>query len=151
MYLLYQNCTSAFNIYISMKKILTLLLLLPTTAYAEFSDWNKRDQALFKTYIALNTIDTLQTWDMIDCQREIRRQDRCLLREKNVILGPTPNKTDVLVLKAVTTYGIYQILDRLDTEKYPNARPITLAFVNSLYINTVYGNYEAGLRFGFAF
>ena len=148
MYLLYQNCTSAFNIYISMKKILTLLLLLPTTAYAEFSDWDKKDKALFKTYITLNAIDTLQTWDMIDCQRY---NYKCPLREKNVILGPTPNKTDVLMLKVATTYGIYHILDNLDDEKYPRARTITLAFVNSLYINTVGNNYQAGLRFGFAF
>ena len=134
-----------------MKKYITTLfvaLLLSTPSQAKLDDWDKRDQVLMKTYITLNTIDVLQTWDMIDCQRH---NYKCPLREKNVILGPTPNKTDVLMLKVATTYGIYHILDNLDAEKYPRARTITLSFVNALYINTVNNNYEAGLRFGFAF
>tara|TARA_Y100001963_G_scaffold7218_1_gene9333 strand:- start:120 stop:515 length:396 start_codon:yes stop_codon:yes gene_type:complete len=131
-----------------MKKILTLLLLLPTTAYAELSDWSKKDQALFNSFIVLNTIDTMQTWDMIDCQK---RNYKCPLKERNVILGPTPSKVDVLMLKIGTGYAMYHILDNIDEKKHPRVRTITLGIVNAMYIKTVHNNYEAGLRFGFAF
>jgi len=133
-----------------MTKLITILLalLFSTPSYSKLDDWSKRDQALFKSFIALNTIDTMQTWDMLDCQRD---NPKCPLREKNVILGPRPNKTDVLMLKVVTTYGIYNILDNLDAEKYPKSRTITLTLVNAMYINTVHNNFEAGLRFRFMF
>ena len=132
------------------KYIITLFvaLLLSTPTQAKLEDWSKKDKALFNSFIVLNTIDTLQTWDMLDCQRDY---PECSLREKNIILGPTPNKTDVLLLKVATTYGIYHLLDNLDSEKHPRVRTITLGIVNAMYIKTVHNNHEAGLRFGFAF
>ena len=131
-----------------MKILIALLLLFPTITHGALEDWSKKDKALFNSFIVLNTIDTLQTWDMLDCQRHY---PECSLREKNIILGPTPNKTDVLLLKVATTYGIYHLLDNLDSEKHPRVRTITLGIVNAMYIKTVHNNHEAGLRFGFAF
>ena len=131
-----------------MKILIALLLLFPTITHGALEDWSKKDKALFNSFIVLNTIDTQQTWDMLDCQRHY---PECSLREKNIILGPTPNKTDVLLLKVATTYGIYHLLDNLDSEKHPRVRTITLGIVNAMYIKTVHNNHEAGLRFGFAF
>ena len=132
------------------KYIITLFvaLLLSTPSQAKLEDWSKRDQALFRTYIALNAIDTMQTWDMIDCQKH---NYKCPLREKNIILGPYPHKVDVLMLKIGTGYAMYHILDNIDEKKHPRVRTITLSLVNAMYINTVHNNYEAGLRFRFTF
>ena len=128
--------------------MLLVLMVFHSKVHSSIEDWSKKDQALFNSFIVLNTIDTLQTWDMLDCQRHY---PECSLREKNLILGPTPNKTDVLLLKVVTTYGIYHLLDNLDSEKHPRVRTITLGIVNAMYVKTVYDNHEVGLRFGFAF
>ena len=128
--------------------ILLVLMVFHSKVHSAIEDWSKRDQALFNSFIVLNTIDTLQTWDMLDCQRH---NPKCSLKEKNLILGPTPNKTDVLLLKVVTTAGIYHILDNIDDKKFPRTRTITLGIVNAMYVKTVYDNHEVGLRFGFAF
>ena len=128
--------------------ILLVLMVFHSKVHSSIEDWSKKDQALFNSFIVLNTIDTLQTWDMLDCQRH---NPKCSLREKNIILGPTPNKTDVLLLKVGTTYALYHLLDNLDSKKHPRVRTITLGIVNAMYVKTVYDNHEVGLRFGFAF
>ena len=117
---------------IIMKTIITtILLLLPLVAHSGFETWEQKDKNLWYTYMALNVIDTAQTFDLI---------------ETNPILGRNPSKKDLIILKTVMTGLAYHILD-----KNPNERTLTLGIMNGIYLNTVYNNYEIGLKFNFHF
>ena len=127
---------------IIMKTIITtILLLLPIYAHSGFETWEQKDKNLWYTYMALNVIDTAQTFDLIEKQRDPYYLHKNNLIETNPILGKNPGKKELLVLKTFTTIAAYYILD-----KNPKHRTLTLGIMNGLYVNTVYGNHEIGLR-----
>ena len=121
--------------------ITTLLLLIPLSIQADLKDWERKDKILWYSYLTLNVIDTGQTFDLIDKQRDIGYIHRKNLIETNPILGRNPGKKELLILKALTTTVAYYILD-----KNPKHRTLTLGIMNGIYINTVHGNHEIGLR-----
>tara|TARA_X000001036_G_scaffold282729_1_gene262586 strand:+ start:2411 stop:2803 length:393 start_codon:yes stop_codon:yes gene_type:complete len=130
-----------------MKTLLTtILLLLPLSIQADFSDWEQKDKNLWYTYIALNVIDTGQTFDLIDKQRDPNYIHRFNLVETNPLLGKNPGKKELIMLKTATTALAFFILD-----KNPDHRTLTLGIMNGIYINTVYGNHEIGLKVKFRF
>ena len=113
---------------------------------AEYKDWDENDQRLWKSYISLNVIDTLQTFDLINKQNDPTYEHRGNLRETNPLLGSEPRKGEVVILKLVSNAIAYKILDN-----NPEARTITLAIMNGIYIKTVANNQEVGLRLTYQF
>ena len=132
---------------IIMKTIITtILLLLPIYAHSGFETWEQKDKNLWYSYMALNVIDTAQTFDLIEKQRDPYYLHKNNLIETNPILGKNPGKKDLIILKTTMTMLAYHILD-----KNPEQRTLTLGIMNGIYINTVYNNHEIGLKFNFHF
>ena len=124
-----------------MKK-LYFLLFLPSLAFAHFADWDKQQQRLWYSYVALNVIDTFQTFDLIEQQKD----PLYLGRETNPLLGNRPSKESLIILKLGINYMAYRVLDN-----HPKARTMTLGIMNGIYLKTVAGNHEAGFRVTFKF
>lgn len=127
--------------------------MLPSLGQAALEDWHPINQKLFKSYVVLNTVDVLQTFDMIDCQNNLGRQ--CPYIERNRIVGTHPNKTEILLLKVLLVGTSYYILDKhWDSKLWPNSNQAkfgALVLMNIIYIDTVSENYSIGLRLSFNF
>ena len=124
----------------------TLASLYSNPALTDFKDWEQQDKRLWKSYITLNVIDTFQTFDLINKQKDRTYQYRHDLKETNPILGSHPKKGELVILKLVTNTLAYKVLDN-----NPEARTITLALMNGIYIKTVANNHEVGLRLTYQF
>ena len=125
-----------------MRSLLLTLLLLPSLVHAHYKDWDETDQLLWKSYVALNVIDTFQTFDLIDKQKDPYYKGR----EANPILGSRPSKGQLVVLKIVVNTMAYKLI-----HDYPKQRRLTLGIMNGIYIRTVQNNHEVGLRVNFRF
>ena len=124
-----------------MKRLLyTLLLVYSLSIYSEFEDWESKDKLLWKSYVSLNVIDTFQTFNLIDKQRDPNYRGI----ETNWILGNRPSKSEVILLKLGINYLTYKVLDI-----NPTYRTEMLGIMNGIYIKTVYDNHEIGLRLSF--
>jgi hypothetical protein len=137
-----------------MKYLLTMLLLmLPSLGQAALEDWHPTNQKLFKSYVVLNVVDVFQTFDMIDCQSN--RGKQCPYLERNRIVGTHPNKTEIVLLKALTVGIAYYALDKdWDSSGWDNSNKpkfIALAVMNMIYIDTISHNHSIGLRVNFNF
>ena len=129
------------------KPILTfLILLLSNEGMALWEDWEQKDKTLWKSYVALNVVDTLQTFDLINKQNDQTYEHSGHLRETNPLLGSNPRKGEVVILKLVSNAIAYKILDN-----NPQARTVTLSIMNGIYIKTVTNNHEIGLRLTYQF
>ena len=120
-----------------------LLLLLPAFLFADFEDWSPQEQTMWYSYVALNVVDTFQTFDLIEKQKDPFYKSHI---EGNPLLGERPSKEEVVLLKLGINYLAYKVLDN-----YPDTRTATLGAMNGIYIATVSGNYEAGFRMNFKF
>ena len=125
-----------------MRSLLLTLLLLPSLVHAHYKDWDETDQLLWKSYVALNVIDTFQTFDLIDKQKDPNYRGT----ETNAILGSRPSKEQLIVLKIVVNSLAYKLI-----HDYPEQRRLTLGIMNGIYIRTVQNNHEVGLRVQFRF
>ena len=123
-----------------MKYIIYTLLVIPTLLHAHLKDWDKRDQLLWKSYVALNVLDTYQTFDLIDKQKDPNYN----LKEANPILGSNPRKGELVVLKIVISSLAYKFI-----HENPRHRTMTLGIMNGIYLRTVQNNHEIGLRIDF--
>ena len=75
-----------------MKTIITTLLLLMTLSIqADLKDWERKDKILWYSYLTLNVIDTGQTFDLIDKQREIVKPTIEGLKKDNIVKNFIPN------------------------------------------------------------
>lgn len=97
-----------------MKWLLTVLLVISAAGsceplVAKTSDWSEKERKLWHSYLALSTIDTFQTFKMIDCQNH---NPKCTLEEMNPILGSHPQKHQVVILKVAGNAVIYRLLDK---------------------------------------
>ena len=124
-----------------MKYIICTLLALPTLVFAAFEDWDKTEQRLWKSYVALNVVDTFQTFNLIDKQKDPSYN---IAIESNPILGNYPTKEAVVVLKLGINYMAFKVLD-----DNPRIRTAALSIMNGIYIKTVQNNHELGLRISF--
>jgi len=111
------------------KWIFTILLLVAAAGsceplQAKPSDWDKKDQKLWRSYLALSALDTYQTFKMIDCQK----QPHCPLIEKNPFLGERPGKGELVALKVVGNLIIYQMLE----QSPPDDRTKALRWLNGV-------------------
>ena len=111
----------------------TMLLLASGPAAAEWEDWSDKNKAQYKTFLALQLIDTTQTWSAINCQKHTA----CTIEELNPILGSHPSKGELIALKIVGNYALYKLLDkRLDD----NGRKRNLRILNGALTVVVMNN-----------
>ena len=122
-----------------MKTLIILLLLVTTNVYGK--EWNQTDKNLYKGYLALQLADTLQTKNMITCQRNYTCPD---LAEANPVLGPYPTTSQLLTTKFVSNMVVYTFLDR-----YSNDRTRRTALYGLVLFSTVIvmKNHDNGLSF----
>lgn len=123
-----------------------LLLFASTPLFGAYEDWDTLDKNLWKSYLVLNVIDTGQTFDLINKQRQVGCYQMCNLIETNPLLGKNPSRKDLLTLKVATVGISYYLLD-----KYPDQRTLVLGIMNGIYIDTVFNNHEIGLRVTFSY
>ena len=126
--------------------ITLLILLFSNSIFGDYEDWDTLDKNLWKSYLALNVIDTGQTFDLIKKQRKSDCFSMCNLIETNPLLGKNPSRKEFLALKLATVGLSYYLLD-----KYPDQRTLVLGIMNGIYIDTVLNNHEIGLRVNFSF
>tara|TARA_B100000963_G_C22118310_1_gene447952 strand:- start:167 stop:496 length:330 start_codon:yes stop_codon:yes gene_type:complete len=94
---------------------------------AEFKNWTKTEQDLFKDFIALNLLDAHMTYKTI--------QDFDAV-EINPILGKDPSLEKLILHKTLSTVGIYYLLDK-DTN---TRRKRDLKILNTVYMGVVLHN-----------
>ena len=127
--------------------------MLPSLGQAALENWHPTNEKLFKSFVVLNVVDVLQTFDMIDCQHNLGKQ--CPYTERNRILGTHPSKAELLLVKALFVGGAYYLLDKnYNTPQWPNSNKpkfAALAIMNMVYIDTVSKNHSIGLKFSFNF
>ena len=126
-----------------MKKLLLLILLccIPTVGSADFKDWTKPNQAMYKSMVTLQAMDMLQTFALIECQE---RNPYCPFIERNPIIGKYPKKGEAVLLKLGMNFMIYKMLDdRMDSR----LRRKTLIALNAISLYPVIHNEQIGLGF----
>lgn len=119
-----------------MKKIILILiviLLSPVTMGSE--RWDKTDKALFTSFLVLETIDCLQTRDILSNQK---------FDERNPIIK-NAGKTEATAYFALCSIGTYWIADRLK----PKHRKIFLTGISLFQVSVINHNYRAGVKLRF--
>ena len=112
---------------------------------ADYVDWEKEEKLLYGTFMTLQVIDTLQTRNMIQCQRA----STCpYLKEGNPLIGPYPSNKQVLVHKFMANVLIYDMLDRRTIGK---GRRLALYGLILISAATVKNNHSNGLSFSIRF
>lgn len=124
-----------------MKILLLIFLCIPSISQASLEDWTKQDQRLYKSFVALQAIDVMQTFSLIECQE---RNPNCGWIEKNPLVGSHPKKADVVMFKLATNFIIYNVLDK---KIPPRQRRGTLILINAISIVPIISNEHVGLGF----
>lgn len=122
-----------------MKTLSILLLLITTNLFA--AEWNQTNKNLYKGYLALQLADTLQTKNMITCQRNYTCPD---LAEANPVLGPYPTTSQLLTTKFVSNMVVYTFLDRYSNDRTRRVALIGLIVVSAFIVSE---NSSNGLSF----
>jgi hypothetical protein len=122
---------------------LLLFLLLSTSIFADFKDWDTTDKKLWYSYLTLQTIDTLQTYDLTQCQKT----SNCNWIEGNALFGKRPKIENIIVGKLVSSSLAFYFLDKQVDHK----RTRDLWIINGISFAVVLNNYEVGFRFNYAF
>ena len=112
---------------------------------ADIVDWDKHDKRLYGTFMTLQVIDTLQTRNMIKCQRDFTCP---YLKEGNPLIGPYPSNKQVFVHKFMANVLIY---DMLDKRVYGKGRRLALYGLILVTAVTVNSNHNNGLSFSIKF
>ena len=112
---------------------------------ADISDWEKHDKRLYGTFMTLQVIDTLQTRNMIKCQRDFTCP---YLKEANPLIGPYPSNKQVFVHKFMANVLIY---DMLNKRVYGKGRRLALYGLILVTAVTVNSNHNNGLSFSIKF
>ena len=123
-----------------MKILTTLLLLLAINAYS--NEWNQTDKNLYKGYLGIQIIDTIQTKNMITCQRDYTCPN---IIEANPLLHPYPTTRQLVLNKVAYNLVAYQFLDKYS----PNDRTRRIALVSMIIVSAfvVSKNHKNGLSF----
>jgi len=118
-----------------MNKLLIAILFLSAAGScdAAYKDWSDENKERYKTFLALQLIDTAETWTAINCQKHTA----CSIEELNPILGSHPSKSELIALKLVGNYALYKVLDkRLDDD----GRKRNLRILNGVFTVVVMNN-----------
>jgi len=121
--------------------LLCLLLAIPTLA--DFKDWDVKDKNLWYSYLALQALDTLQTYDMIQCQK----QTTCNFFEGNSFFGKKPKVHNIVISKVAASSVIFYLLDKQPDYR----REKDLWMINGIAFAVVLNNHEVGVRFNYSF
>ena len=124
-----------------MKYLFLLLLSMPS--FADFKDWDTKDKNLWYSYITLSTIDVMQTYDMIQCQK----QSFCKFAEANPLFGKEPKIEEIILLKVLGLSLMYQLLDNSSSKN----RTKDLWIINGMQFAVILNNHEQGIKFTYSF
>ena len=124
-----------------MKYLFLLLLSMPS--FADFKDWDTKDKNLWYSYITLSTIDVMQTYDMIQCQK----QSFCKFAEANPLFGKEPKIEEIILLKVLGLSLMHQSLDNLSSKN----RTKSLWLINGMQFAVILNNHEQGIKFTYSF
>tara|TARA_B100000287_G_C20168341_1_gene597165 strand:- start:156 stop:539 length:384 start_codon:yes stop_codon:yes gene_type:complete len=80
---------------------------------AKPSEWTKKERQLWHTYLTLSVVDTVQTFELIECQKHTW----CDAYEMNPIIGSTPSKGKVVAVKLIGNSIIYKMLDNMEDDR----------------------------------
>ena len=122
-----------------MKTLIILLLLVTTNVYGK--EWNQTDKNLYKGYLALQLDDTIQTKNMITCQRNYTCPH---IKEANPLLTPYPTTSQLLTTKFVSNMVVYTFLDRYSNDRTRRVALIGLIVVSAFIVSE---NSSNGLSF----
>ena len=119
-----------------MNKLLIAILFLSAAGScdAAYEDWSDKNKTQYKTFLALQVIDTNQTWRAINCQKHTA----CSIEELNPILGSHPSKGELLALKLVGNYVVYKLLD--SPRSNDAGREQSLRILNGVFTVVVMNN-----------
>lgn len=120
-----------------------ICLLFSTSIFADFKDWDTTDKKLWYSYVTLQTIDTLQTYDLIQCQKT----SNCTLIEGNALFGKRPKIENIIVGKLVSSSIVFYFLDK----QLDHKRTRDLWIINGISFAVVLNNHEVGVRFNYTF
>tara|TARA_R110002020_G_scaffold343364_2_gene557742 strand:- start:1104 stop:1514 length:411 start_codon:yes stop_codon:yes gene_type:complete len=113
---------------------------------ADFKDWDRKNKRLYKSFVTLQVLDTMQTLDMINCQKN---NPTCYLQEKNRFLDIEPSSTELLLMKGLLNYGIYRTLNDNRVKPHHKTLVLTILVIGSLH--TVSNNASNGISFSIKF
>ena len=155
MVIVYQKCTRGINTCINtqvmgiLSKILISAILITAgscdSLRADISDWEKEEKLLYGTFMTLQVMDTLQTRNMIQCQRNYTCPH---LQEANPLIGPYPSNKQLVVHKFMANVLIYDLLDRRTEGR---GRRLALYGLILISATTVKSNSDNGLSFSIRF
>lgn len=118
-----------------------VFLLMAANSQAGFSDWDRERQAIFLSYNALVLADLAQTNSAL--------KDPCnCYEEANPILGKNPDITKVIAMNLVTSYFIYEMLDKPQLSR---ADRNLLWGVTALRVGVVAHNRSLGVNMSWRF
>ena len=128
-----------------MRNSLTFLLLvfLSGCAGTGYNDWTEKEQAKYKYFLALQTVDTLQTYEGLKCTSD-KPLTECL-EEANPVYGKSPLVEKIGGIKLLSNLLIYAALrvesDVLSRETTLNLMNIGITVViinNQIVINRTF-------------
>ena len=93
-----------------MRNSLTLLLLvfLSGCAGTGYNDWTEQEQVRYKYFLALQTVDSLQTYNGLKCTSD-KPLTECL-EEVNPLYGKRPSLERIVGIKLLSNLLIYTAL-----------------------------------------
>jgi len=93
-----------------MKNILTILLLVFLTGCTGtgYNDWTEKEQTKYKYFLALQTVDSLQTYKGLKCTSD-KPLTECL-EEVNPLYGKSPSVERIVGTKLLSNLLIYYAL-----------------------------------------
>ena len=94
------------------KWISIIALLFVTTVKADLKDWTKQEQRLYDSFITLQTMDLIQTFNLIECQQT---NPQCPFYEKNKI-----SKRIGVIVSVIQILGRFVILPHPISNRRPN-------------------------------
>lgn len=117
-----------------------VLVLFVIVKEAQAADpWDTTDKVLFGGFVALQVVDTAQTYkihrDYKDGQYE----------EGNPLFGKDPDMARVVVFKSALVGGVYWLTRDMDS----TSRKIVLGIADAVQFSVVAHNYRLGLKWGF--
>ena len=116
-----------------MKNILTILLLgfLTGCSGTGYNDWTEKEQTKYEYFLALQTLDTLQTYKGLKCTSDIPLNE--CLEEGNPVYGKNPSPQTLVGVKLLSNLLIYAVL-RGDTGSMSRETALNIMNIGSTVV-----------------
>ena len=130
-----------------MKNILTILLLVFLTGCSGtgYNDWTEKEQTKYKYFLALQTVDTLQTYKALKyvCTSDMPLNE--CLEEGNPVYGKNPSPQTLVGIKLLSNLLIYAalrgdqvVLSREQSLNLMNTATTVVIINNQIQINRAF-------------